>query len=384
MDTTKTREQSPEAKKQKLDKDADVDPPPPPPSVETIAIATTAASVPIEAILPDSLIKPIIYERCVIVTLGDKRRLSEFIREINKSLPLPTFLHLKRVRNGQVLLFPVAMLAGGGTDDDDGQLTSPEGEAFREQVKAVLLDREFPEPLLATCAQYSIEELAAVAPQLKCQYQEVVQRWPCKFHEDKALEKLWRNEHFNQRETLFHCRMMRLCFDLRQVVHTTACVALTFDPTRNEIVALGWRPQGDDDEHGLASVLPRGHAVMRAIDSVAVYQGGGAWKDVVADADRLQEGLKYAREQFNSFADLHLTATEELKYGTYLCTGFDMYLTDEPCLMCSMAMVHSRVRRIFFQRNNVANGALGGGNQLKLHGVQELNHHYQVFRVNGE
>lgn len=345
----------PEAKRKKLDTEEDAPPP------------TTKEPSPIEAILPDSLIKPIIYERCIIATLGDKRRLSEFIREINKSLPLPTFLHLKRIRNGQVLLCPASMLDLG---DGAEQL----GSSLRDQVNDLLIKYSFPETLLDACSGFSIESLSAVAPQLKCQHEEVVQRWPCKFHEDKALEKLFRNENFDGREIRFHCRMMKLCFDLRSVLQSDR-VALTFDPTRNEIVALGWRPRGDAE---LMHIIPSGHTVMRAIDNVAVYQGGGAWKD----RDLLEKGLGVAREQFEAFKELHLDTLEELKYGAYLCTGFDMYLTDEPCLMCSMAMVHSRVRRIFFKRNNVETGALGGGNQLKLHGVKELNHHYQVFRVN--
>ncbi|URD78669.1 Hydrolase zinc ion binding protein [Musa troglodytarum] len=32
----------------------------------------------------------------------------------------------------------------------------------------------------------------------------------------------------------------------------------------------------------------------------------------------------------------------------YLCTGFDIYLLWEPCTMCAMALVHQRIRRIFF------------------------------------
>lgn len=355
---------SPEAKRPKLDKDESA----------SLVVSTS----PIEAILPDSLIKPIIYERCVISTLGDKRRLSEFIREINKAFPLPTFQHLKRVRNGQVLLFPVAMLINTHdvTDDD----ITPDSDSFRDQVRVLLIAREFPESLVTACSEFHIEEMTAVAPQLKSQYQEVMKRWPCKFHEDKDLERLSRNENFSQRETLFHCRMMRLCLDLRHVLQSESeCVALAFDPTRNKIVALGWRPKGED---GFLNIIPSGHSVMRAIDNVAVAQGGGAWKDDADGQSLLEKRLHSAREQFKDFSDLHLTTSEELKYGSYLCTGFDMYLTDEPCLMCSMALVHSRVRRIFFKRNNVDSGALGGGTQLKLHGVRELNHHYQVFRVN--
>lgn len=64
------------------------------------------------------------------------------------------------------------------------------------------------------------------------------------------------------------------------------------------------------------------------------------------------------------------------KEGPYLCTGYDVYLTAEPCLMCAMALVHSRARRIFYGCPS-PDGALGS--RLKLHTVANLNHHYEVY-----
>ncbi|XP_057818371.2 tRNA-specific adenosine deaminase TAD3 isoform X2 [Cryptomeria japonica] len=63
----------------------------------------------------------------------------------------------------------------------------------------------------------------------------------------------------------------------------------------------------------------------------------------------------------------------------YLCTGFDVYVTREPCAMCAMALVHERVRRVFYAFSNQKNGALGSA--YRLHGIKSLNHHYTVFRI---
>ena len=64
---------------------------------------------------------------------------------------------------------------------------------------------------------------------------------------------------------------------------------------------------------------------------------------------------------------------------SYLCTGFDCYLIREPCVMCAMALVHSRVRRVIYAEADPEHGALGGA--LRLHSQRSLNHHYKVYHM---
>ncbi|KAL8115892.1 hypothetical protein AgCh_022402 [Apium graveolens] len=63
----------------------------------------------------------------------------------------------------------------------------------------------------------------------------------------------------------------------------------------------------------------------------------------------------------------------------YLCTGYDIYLVWEPCIMCAMALVHQRIKRIFYAFPNPYAGALESLHRLQ--GEKSLNHHYAVFRV---
>jgi tRNA-specific adenosine deaminase 3 len=63
----------------------------------------------------------------------------------------------------------------------------------------------------------------------------------------------------------------------------------------------------------------------------------------------------------------------------YLCTGYDCFLAREPCIMCSMGMVHSRLARVVYGQPDPQHGALGG--KLRLHAQRSLNHHYMVYQL---
>ncbi|MCJ1477366.1 tRNA-specific adenosine deaminase subunit tad3 [Lambiella insularis] len=104
---------------------------------------------------------------------------------------------------------------------------------------------------------------------------------------------------------------------------------------------------------------PMSHAVMRAIGMVA----------------------RRRREIFNPDAsdsndlslDHPLTLTEHTAYsskallaGGYLCMELEIYVTHEPCVMCSMAILHSRFTKVVFATRMPQTGALTAENQLGL------------------
>ena len=64
--------------------------------------------------------------------------------------------------------------------------------------------------------------------------------------------------------------------------------------------------------------------------------------------------------------------------GNYRLDGCDLYVTLEPCAMCSGAMLHARLRRVVFGAADPKTGA--AGSVIDLFGQAQLNHQTEVVR----
>jgi tRNA(adenine34) deaminase len=62
--------------------------------------------------------------------------------------------------------------------------------------------------------------------------------------------------------------------------------------------------------------------------------------------------------------------------GNYRLPGCELYVTLEPCVMCSGAMMHARLSRIVFGAHDFKTGACGS--VLNLFEQEKLNHHATV------
>ncbi|KAI1293934.1 hypothetical protein EDD11_008342, partial [Mortierella claussenii] len=102
--------------------------------------------------------------------------------------------------------------------------------------------------------------------------------------------------------------------------------------------------------------------------------------DANAPLDLLAFEAATPEQQDGLSEDSSSSSTRPMKKA-YLCTGYDVYLTHEPCVMCSMALVHSRVGRVFYTVPMAASGGLGSVH--KIHSHPGLNHHFFVYQYVG-
>lgn len=95
---------------------------------------------------------------------------------------------------------------------------------------------------------------------------------------------------------------------------------------------------------------PLQHAVMQCIDKVAMQQGGGAWRGDPPVASLLQNSPN--RHTVGEPCDSAIRQTSAVvgkcdampvkkrKVESYLCTGYDLFTTHEPCIMYSLTFSH--------------------------------------------
>ncbi|MBX3665061.1 MAG: tRNA adenosine(34) deaminase TadA [Burkholderiales bacterium] len=62
--------------------------------------------------------------------------------------------------------------------------------------------------------------------------------------------------------------------------------------------------------------------------------------------------------------------------GNYRLADCDLYVTLEPCVMCSGAIMHARIRRVVYGARDPKTGACGSA--IDLFAQPQLNHHAEV------
>jgi tRNA(Arg) A34 adenosine deaminase TadA len=105
-------------------------------------------------------------------------------------------------------------------------------------------------------------------------------------------------------------------------------------------------------------------------ESPAVSSGAGQETD---------DGPCAPRGAHAVFEVLRRVSQMQARGGDYLCTDLALVTTHEPCVMCTMALVHSRIALAAFARANTAHGGLGGVHHV--HRLPSLNHRFPAYEV---
>ncbi|KAI8819621.1 cytidine deaminase-like protein [Fimicolochytrium jonesii] len=292
----------------------------------------------------------------------EPKHLSKLMKATGKEFPLSGLDHLKRVRK---------------TQSENGKQTcsfflSPRSLTTQPELESFLAKLEIPHSPIATA---QVSRYAAITRE---QFEEWKQLWPMSYHdhaikldapptdEEIALAQRW------MREVVQLARSVAIEDEGRGL---RANAAVMVDPATNTRLVVA------DD---CRASHPLGHATMRCIAAVAERENrrrGNA--DFNEDAVVGQKRKAHADDEAtttpwsSSLSDQLGGAAATAGKSGYLCTDLDLYVLREPCSMCAMALVHSRIGRVFYAVRE-PHGALGSAYKVHIH--PSLNHHYKVFR----
>jgi tRNA-specific adenosine deaminase 3 len=119
-----------------------------------------------------------------------------------------------------------------------------------------------------------------------------------------------------------------------------------------------------------------------------VFSGGLAYdastQCVIASAYDTRQSHPLGHASMNLIAEVAHSyrsvadGSKKRKSDAYLCSGLIIFLTHEPCVMCSMALLHSRVDTVVYGIPCPSSGGLGS--VYKVHAERQLNHKFNVYR----
>lgn len=315
-------------------------------------------------ILSSEFTQDVPLEDVYVGILKEKRNISKAIKSISSAFP--GFGHLKRCNGLRLLLSPT-------------ETTSP------DELKASLTSKGFDLSIIED--DFKVMAIPSKPSKTKRQAKVCCDIWPVNFHPDPITESIISGDIFSEDKLIQMELLMRSTLDAAVIesIGNSECngSALIVDPESGEPLALA---SSKLDQH------PLFHAAIIAIDLVAKIQGGGAWdlidhenrgtaKRKLSDSLPLRyppslAGVKLPRAEPLELSQKSKPKTKEEKTGPYLCTNFWIFLVQEPCALCAMALLHSRASKIFYGVGT-SSGVLGS--KAMLHTTPGLNHRYQVW-----
>lgn len=305
------------------------------------------------------------FRKFLIGDIKEPKKLSNVVAKLHEIYPLKDYYaKFKRVKN---------LNFSKSTDTNEHKsfqiLLCPKDEFFGlpKELEGILTDLneyELPIDKILTKKQYELVNKTY---------------WPMSFHLDKHIESLLdqNDKFFSDEQKLKYDFYMRVTLELAESLKVSSA-ALFVDPRTDVLVALGIdrrnkHPLNHSTIDALRNVSQR-H--LTELKNTNINQQVNI-EDINKDLKIfLEEKIKV--ESDSKYAIIKENLNKNLNLNDYLCTNYIAFLTHEPCSMCSMALVHSRVSNVFYVFNT-KHGYLHTSS--RIHCLPNLNHNYEVFQA---
>ncbi|ORY40733.1 cytidine deaminase-like protein [Rhizoclosmatium globosum] len=286
----------------------------------------------------------------VFVAQIDPKEASASLKMLGSLFPLPESLgHLKRIRKDAQ---QTSVLITQTSD----QITEDSILSILEKNNFKLKDNTL-----------SIAKVSKYPPVTREQLNEWKACWPMSFHEPRKEAPIEFTDSDLTNIEGFLNLVNTTANDTPSSKGQLSIATAIVDPKTSQVISVC-----RDNRHR----HPLQHAVMQAIAGVAEKERERRESKSVPVTTRKRKSLDSDESVIGNAP--YLGDSEDEGGDGYLCTGLDAYLSREPCAMCSMALLHSRIRRVFYEEPRKDGGL---GSAYKIHVHPNLNHKFAVLRV---
>jgi tRNA-specific adenosine deaminase 3 len=143
--------------------------------------------------------------------------------------------------------------------------------------------------------------------------------------------------------------------------------SLLYDPVNKLVIEVA---EEDDKD---SNTNPIGHSIMKLIQNYSKKLVNTNDIEEILISNKKLLGEKNVDAPYDEYLNHNM-----INNNQYYCENFYVFTIKEPCFMCAMALVHSRIDRIYFISENTYDGALVS--KLKINNYN-LNHSYLIFRL---
>ncbi|PIA15991.1 hypothetical protein COEREDRAFT_8947 [Coemansia reversa NRRL 1564] len=307
---------------------------------------------------------PVVEEKQQLVTEDvytariEATQTSQILRFAAKTLPnLNGIEHVKRVRresaepNGKWLLVILCQCKMMDRDKLDAHLKGTEWED----------------------SQISVNKVPSYPPYTRDQFEQWKTIWPVAYRPPVKLKKLI----FNQEEEAYiqACLLEvdELCHQNYSTGSRSVAVVIGNPVTRNTVARSTDRTRETGNPLRHAAMCCIAQVAQGEVERLATREKGTLQTRNKSDLDddNIHLPLKRTHEEYDSEK---IEPSEDV--ANYLCEGLDVFSSKEPCVMCTMALVHSRIGRLFF----IDESESGGISHYSMHCIKALNHHFTAFK----
>lgn len=324
----------------------------------------------IEAVLEEELYTTPPMMQVVVAKLsGSKQDIPKAFNLTKHEASISELKHLRRVRNSQNGHME-CILCKLNLDKD--QTIDEKLAEIRELYKSADIFTD-----------YRVVLVPSSAPKTEHQLKACSTIWPCKFAKSNYLIQCIDGTVFDPAERKVLKIVVNSLLDHLNDNSDFQSGAVVFRYAQVYGVGLS--------SNDLVKQNPVKHSPMVAVDSVAKNAESGHWKKMHSHngSDIL---LKSIQDKLKSQEDLKDHKIQD-SFLPYLCTDYDIFVTEEPCMMCAMGLVQSRIRRLFYLDSSHLGQPPRGGcckrvcypdraiEDFLVHRDKSLNHRFEAWRI---